>query len=112
MKNKTKMIMIMLLLVILVLLMLCSNDLLKLKQLLVFGLEQFTSANNTENTNMKMELPIHAKNTTSEKGHPGYCFIGDTDGTRHCVELEPDDKCVSGQIYSSKEVCVNPELRN
>lgn len=113
MKIKAKMIMIVLLLVILILLMLCSNDLLKLKQIFVFGVEQFKSTiDNTEDTDIKIDLPIYAKNTASEKGHPGYCFIGDTDGTRHCVELEPDDKCVSGQIHSSKEVCVNPELRN
>ena len=109
--SKTLMV-VLVLIMILVVSLVFSKDSLTLKQFIVFGIEQFQSNIKTDDDNININLPIYEKETNGEKGHPGYCFIGDTDGTRHCVELETDDKCVSGQIYSSKEICVNPELRS
>tara|TARA_B100002051_G_C16695249_1_gene617755 strand:+ start:254 stop:640 length:387 start_codon:yes stop_codon:yes gene_type:complete len=84
------------------------------KQFFIFGVEQFKEhmdkVKNTDDT-IKVNIPIYNKKEDESKQHPGYCFIGESDYTRHCVELKADDNCVSGQKYKSKEVCVNPDLR-
>lgn len=107
------------LIVVFLLCMMIASDFMKLKQFFIFGVETFKEKMDTVDTNdtneqisIKAKIPLYDKKDEEPKQHPGYCFIGDTDGTRHCVELEQNDKCVSGQIYKSKEICVNPDLRN
>jgi len=41
----------------------------------------------------------------------GYCYIGTDRNIRSCIDVNPGDKCMSGQIFPSMEVCVNPNLR-
>ena len=41
----------------------------------------------------------------------GYCFIGIDKGQRNCMSVKESDKCLSGDIFPSKEVCINPNLR-
>jgi hypothetical protein len=41
----------------------------------------------------------------------GWCFIGEDRGFRSCAEVGSADKCMSGDIFPSKEICVNPSLR-
>lgn len=48
-----------------------------------------------------IQNPIAAK-----KG--GWCLVGEDAGARGCIRIEEHDKCMSGQIFPSKEVCMNP----
>jgi len=41
----------------------------------------------------------------------GYCYIGEDRGFRSCIEVTKDMKCMSGDIFPTREVCVNPRLR-
>lgn len=41
----------------------------------------------------------------------GWCFVGEDRGYRSCAEVGEADKCMSGDIFPSKEICVNPSLR-
>lgn len=41
----------------------------------------------------------------------GYCYIGSENGKRHCVSVKTKDKCMSGEIYPSMDLCINPNLR-
>jgi hypothetical protein len=41
----------------------------------------------------------------------GFCYIGEDRGVRSCMQIGQSDKCMSGQIYPTMEVCVNPNLR-
>jgi hypothetical protein len=41
----------------------------------------------------------------------GWCFIGEDRGFRSCMEIGQQDKCMSGDIFPSKDICVNPSLR-
>ena len=45
----------------------------------------------------------------SKKG--AYCYVGVDRGYRSCVKLSDNDKCMSGKVFPSKELCVNPSLR-
>lgn len=41
----------------------------------------------------------------------GYCYIGKEKNLRTCVYVSPNDTCMSGEIYPTMSVCVNPNLR-
>lgn len=38
----------------------------------------------------------------------GWCFVGEDNGARGCVSVGEHDKCMSGQIFPSKEMCLAP----
>lgn len=40
-----------------------------------------------------------------------YCYIGVDRGYRSCVKIADSEKCMSGKVFPSKELCVNPSLR-
>ena len=44
-------------------------------------------------------------------GKSGWCYIGEDRGFRSCVEVGQNDTCMSGDIFPSNEICVNPNLR-
>lgn len=57
-----------------------------------------------------------ADDTTSvtqkqQTGKAGYCYIGEDRGFRSCVKVDAGDKCMSGQVFSRNDICVNPTLR-
>jgi hypothetical protein len=46
-----------------------------------------------------------------QTGKGGYCYIGEDRGFRSCVKVEASDKCMSGQVFSRQDICVDPTLR-
>jgi hypothetical protein len=46
-----------------------------------------------------------------QSGKGGYCYIGEDRGFRSCVKVEATDKCMSGQVYSRHDICIDPTLR-
>jgi hypothetical protein len=46
-----------------------------------------------------------------QTGKSGYCYIGEDRGFRSCVKVEASDKCMSGEVFSRHDICVNPTLR-
>lgn len=49
------------------------------------------------------------KSKSSNKS--GWCFIGEDRGFRSCINVGENDKCMSGDIFPTSEICVNPNLR-
>jgi hypothetical protein len=41
----------------------------------------------------------------------GFCYIGEDRGFRRCIKVGEGDKCMSGDIFPTDEICVNPSLR-
>ena len=41
----------------------------------------------------------------------GWCYIGEDRGFRSCIKVGINDQCMSGNIFQSQEICMNPELR-
>lgn len=41
----------------------------------------------------------------------GWCFIGQDQGVRTCSEVGVNDMCMSGDIFPTQEICMNPSLR-
>jgi hypothetical protein len=42
---------------------------------------------------------------------PGWCYIGEDRGFRTCAEVGVNDTCMSGDIFPTQQICVNPNLR-
>ena len=53
------------------------------------------------------ESPIQ-KPITSNKA--GWCLVGEYKGKRGCIEVGDRDKCMSGQIFPSQQICLNPTM--
>ena len=53
----------------------------------------------------------NAEDDGSKKGKSGWCYIGTDRGFRSCMKVNESDKCMSGEIFPTKDVCVNPNLR-
>ena len=41
----------------------------------------------------------------------GYCFIGEQKGQRYCADITEADKCASGDIFPTRDLCINPNIR-
>ena len=50
-------------------------------------------------------------NSSESRGKKGWCFIGAEKENRTCAEIGINDVCMSGDIYPTKDVCINPRLR-
>lgn len=64
-------------------------------------------AASTENSSMYLSRNGEANFT----GKNGFCYVGEDRGFRSCVSVKPDDTCMSGDIFPSMDLCVNPSLR-
>jgi len=63
---------------------------------------QQISTPSTSYTNPIMKTP------TSKK--VGWCLVGEYEGRRGCIEISDYDKCLSGQVFPSQEICMNPTM--
>jgi hypothetical protein len=52
-----------------------------------------------------------APSSVHSAGKAGWCFVGEDRGFRTCAEVGVNDECMSGDIFPSQELCVNPNLR-
>ncbi len=41
----------------------------------------------------------------------GYCYLGTDRTYRSCVKVDQSDECMSGQVFPTKDLCINPNLR-
>ena len=42
----------------------------------------------------------------------GYCYVGTLNKKRTCIEIDEDDKCMSGDIFPTRDICMNPNIRS
>ncbi len=49
------------------------------------------------------ENPIQKPITS---GKSGWCLVGEYEGKRGCISVNDYDKCLSGQVYASKDQCL------
>ncbi len=41
----------------------------------------------------------------------GWCYVGSDRSFRSCIKVKDSDTCMSGNIFPTKEICINPSLR-
>tara|TARA_B100001769_G_scaffold268566_1_gene257250 strand:- start:14002 stop:14748 length:747 start_codon:yes stop_codon:yes gene_type:complete len=83
--------------------------------LLENNLKHKKSIVNPENENIlsddvknKEQEPAPVKSSSSTSG---YCFIGKINDIRSCAKVTSKEQCMSGDIYPTKDICINPKLR-
>ena len=54
---------------------------------------------------------VEAPSTVHSGGKSGWCYVGEDRGFRTCSEVGVNDTCMSGDIFPSNELCINPNLR-
>jgi len=67
--------------------------------------------NNSQEQNMDYQAVEASSSVHSGGGQSGWCFVGEDRGFRSCALVNEDDKCMSGDIFPSQELCINPNLR-
>ena len=74
------------------------------------SLNKVLNENNRNNSRDEYE-PHQASSSVHETGKAGWCFIGEDRGYRTCSKVGENDKCMSGDIFPTQELCINPNLR-
>ena len=49
--------------------------------------------------------------TQGKTGKAGWCYIGEDRGFRSCAKVGRQQECESGEYFSRKELCENPDMR-
>ena len=77
--------------------------------------------NTKKNVEDSLETALVEKSTNNYKANnvslnakskAGYCYVGADRNVRTCVKVGEDDVCMSGEIYPSLDLCVNPNLKD
>ena len=72
-----------------------------------------TSVNNQDsspvNEDQSSDSTIQSR-TSNQK--PGWCYIGTDRKVRSCIKVNASNKCMSGDIFPTRELCINPSLRS
>ncbi len=55
--------------------------------------------------------PDDSRSSIQTTGKSGWCYIGDDQGVRSCSDIGINDTCMSGDVFPSQEICMNPNLR-
>tara|TARA_B110000008_G_C16973536_1_gene564882 strand:- start:3274 stop:3846 length:573 start_codon:yes stop_codon:yes gene_type:complete len=53
----------------------------------------------------------HTDSSIGSVKKSGYCYLGTDRTYRSCVEVGASDECMSGQVFPTKDLCINPNLR-
>jgi hypothetical protein len=55
--------------------------------------------------------PDDSLSTVQSTGKAGWCYIGTDRNIRTCSQIGANDVCMSGDIFPSQDICMNPNLR-
>ena len=77
---------------------------------------QNTALNRALNISKQQELPkqdyvANDSYDSTQQGKAGWCYIGSEQGYRSCSQVGEADTCMSGNIFPTQDICVNPNLR-
>ena len=61
--------------------------------------------------NQSQVSPDDSRSSIQTTGKSGWCYIGDDQGLRTCSEIGVNDVCMSGDVFPTQPVCINPNLR-
>ena len=67
--------------------------------------------NNNPSTDYANKPQAEPEPATSETSQHGFCYIGKINSNRHCAKVDKKDQCMSGDIYPTMDICINPNLK-
>jgi hypothetical protein len=65
----------------------------------------------TQGQSQSDDYQANEASSSFNTGKAGWCYIGEDRGFRTCSQVGVNDECMSGDIFPSQEICVNPNLR-
>ena len=75
-------------------------------------LEQSIDAGNFKGlNNFPQHEPDKTGSNVQEKNKKGWCYVGTDRTFRSCIKVNESDTCMSGKIFPTKDICINPSLR-
>ena len=79
--------------------------------------KELISIKSTIKSKSKKQLKPKEDNAGSDvqlarKPRTGYCYVGKDRGYRSCVKVDENNVCMSGDIFPTMDVCINPKLRS
>jgi hypothetical protein len=75
-------------------------------------LEQSIDAGNFKGlNNFPQHEPDKTDSNVQEKSKKGWCYVGTDRTFRSCIKVNESDRCMSGEIFPTKDICINPSLR-
>jgi hypothetical protein len=72
------------------------------------AVDQYMELQNQNNSELGKTTYLPPKQYTNKQG---WCFIGNEKGFNTCMDVGRNDYCMSGDIYPTKDICINPSLR-
>ena len=73
--------------------------------------KELNTSKQSKQTNSAYEADESSSKIQSGAPKSGWCYIGEDRGFRSCAKVGANDDCMSGDIFPSQEICVNPNLR-
>lgn len=67
--------------------------------------------NNAKQTQADYEADDSNSKIQTGNNKAGWCYIGEDRGFRTCARVGVNEECMSGDIFPSNEICINPSLR-
>lgn len=64
-----------------------------------------------ETSNNNIPNADDSNSDVQEPKKSGYCYVGTDSGYRSCLYVGKRDTCMSGEVYPSMDICINPNLR-
>jgi hypothetical protein len=65
-------------------------------------------SNSIKNLIVKKEDKVPEPSSSEQHG---YCYVGKENNIRHCAKVSSKSKCMSGDIFPTMDLCVNPKIR-
>jgi hypothetical protein len=67
--------------------------------------------NNNPSTDYANKPESEPEPSTSVSSSHGFCYIGNINSNRHCAKVDKKDMCMSGDIYPTMDICINPNIK-
>ncbi|AET73162.1 hypothetical protein PGAG_00273 [Phaeocystis globosa virus 12T] len=67
--------------------------------------------NNNPTTNYVNKPVAEPDPSNTSSSSQGYCYIGNINDARHCAKVNTNDQCMSGDIYPTMDICINPNIK-
>ena len=73
--------------------------------------QNLSRALNVGNNTMSSSTADSVDSEIQKAKKPGWCYVGSDRKFRSCVKVGVNDGCMSGDIFPTKDICINPSLR-
>lgn len=74
------------------------------------NLNQAINRSNIRNNQPSPDSTTNPIQNPITSGKANWCLVGEYEGRRGCISITDQDKCLSGQVFPTHQMCLNPTL--